>query len=114
MTLAPDQMRLAPRSNISRKSEPDPGHVGDLVGEYVFKAIDDPAAELEIAGTLPPPPPPLKGAVADVPAPGQVDLVQVFRDHVRSFGPVRSHAETEPQVRRGTGEGNGRVWKRNS
>src|SRR5690606_23278278 len=48
----------------------------------VFEAIHDATAELDEARAFARPAAALKGAGADVPARGQVDLVEVFRSHL--------------------------------
>ena len=53
----------------------------DLVGLDLFGAVQDAAADLDVARPVAEPAPALKGAWADAPATGQIGLIQVSDGH---------------------------------
>jgi len=78
--------RIPDRSFFGRRAPSFASHIGLRTGLLdlrrlerldVFKTVDDAAADLEIPRPLLEPAPPFKSPRADVPAPRQVDLVEM-------------------------------------
>jgi hypothetical protein len=65
----------------------------DLVALDVLNAVDDAAAELQELWAVAHPAPPLERALADIPALGELALIEMFRAHAQLLQLVRKCAE---------------------
>jgi len=84
-----------------------------LVPLDIVEPIDDPAADLEIGGALTDPAPALQGARGDIPAIGQLNLIEMPGGHSCVLQCLRNPAQSLAGVKGGQTEEKGRNLGRN-